>query len=179
MRKSFKPIVFLMLFLSTFSLFSQNSRIVDSLRTLITKAPDDSNKVNLYYTLSRQFDIFKSKDYFEINLAALNLSQKINFTSGINRHYSNVIRFLFQRGIYDLAIAYYHDYEQFLTENNMNDELQASYNMYGNLLSRQKKYSEANDYCVKSLLLSIANYVLSVFADELSGGMFSLSVCII
>jgi tetratricopeptide (TPR) repeat protein len=143
MREVFKPIVFLMLFLSTFSLFSQNSRIVDSLRTLIAKAPDDSNKVNLYYTLSRQFDIFKSKDYFEINLAALNLSQKINFTSGINRHYSNVIRFLFQRGIYDLAIAYYHDYEQFLTENNMNDELQASYNMYGNLLSRQKKYSEA------------------------------------
>ena len=143
MREVFKPIVFLMLFLSTFSLFSQNSRIVDSLRTLIAKAPDDSNKVNLYFTLSRQFDIFKSKDYFEINLAALNLSQKINFTSGINRHYSNVIRFLFQRGIYDLAIAYYHDYEQFLTENNMNDELQASYNMYGNLLSRQKKYSEA------------------------------------
>ena len=70
MREVFKPIVFLMLFLSTFSLFSQNSRIVDSLRTLIAKAPDDSNKVNLYFTLSRQFDIFKSKDYFEINLAA-------------------------------------------------------------------------------------------------------------
>lgn len=143
-----------------YSSYSQNTYKVDSLISLINKASEDSNKVNLYYSLSRQYDVFKSKENIEWNLTALNLAKKINFERGIKRHYVDIIRFLFQRAVYDLAIAYYHDYENYLIENNFKDELFASYNMYGNLLCRQKKYKEALKYyhIAKGYQLSKNNY---------------------
>jgi tetratricopeptide (TPR) repeat protein len=149
-RKGFTHLIMILLLISRVASYSQNQRNVDSLILLVKTTPDDSNKVNLYYSLSRQYDVFKSKENIEWNLTALDLSKKINFSRGIKRHYADIIRFLFQRGVYDLAIAYYHDYENYLIENNFNDELLASYNMYGNLLSRQNKRTEALKYYHKA-----------------------------
>ena len=157
--------VFLLVCLSC---YSQNQRKIDSLINLVNNSPEDSNKVNLYYSLSRHYDVFKSKENIEWNLTALDLSKKIKFSRGIKRHYADIIRFLFQRGVYDLAIAYYHDYENYLIENNFNDELLASYNMYGNLLSRQKKTSEALKYYHKARGFQLTRKNYPMYANVLN-----------
>ena len=86
--------VFLLVCLSC---YSQNQRKIDSLINLVNNSPEDSNKVNLYYSLSRHYDVFKSKENIEWNLTALDLSKKIKFSRGIKRHYADIIRFLFHR----------------------------------------------------------------------------------
>jgi len=119
---------------------------IDSLVLLINKSSEDSNKVNLYFELARRYDIFKSKENDENNIKALKLAEKIDFKRGINRQYVLLITNFFYRGVYDLAMAYQLEYEKFLKENNLEDDLFKSYNMYGNLLTRQKKYAEASKY---------------------------------
>lgn len=139
--------IFLVLLVSLATLLhAENSRRIDSLNLLISKAPEDSNKVKLYQELGRSYDVYKSKEAIEYHMMALNLSKKINDTSGIVRSYRFIVTNLFYKGVYDLAITYYHSYEKFLIEHGLNDELFASYNLYGNLLSRQKRFKEASRY---------------------------------
>jgi len=130
----------------TTSFYAQSGRRIDSLNLLISKAPEDSNKVNLYQQLGRSYDVYKSKEAIEYHMMALNLSKKISYTNGVVRSYRFIVTNLFYKGVYDLAITYYHSYEKFLIEQGLNDELFASYNLYGNLLSRQKRYKEASRY---------------------------------
>jgi tetratricopeptide (TPR) repeat protein len=166
--KLFPCLITILILMIGFSSYSQNKHKVDSLISLINKASEDSNKVNLYFSLSRQYDVFKSKENIEWNLTALNLAKKIGFDRGIKRHYVDIIRFLFQRGVYDLAIAYYHDYETYLIKNNYNDELFASYNMYGNLLSRQKKQTEALKYYHKARAFQLLRKDYPKYANVLN-----------
>ena len=116
----------------------KHKRQIDSLLILINKAEDDSNKVNLYRELGRYYGIFTSKENNINNLKALNLALKIGFISGANKQYVLLITNFFHRGDYDLAMAYQLDYEKFLIENKLNDDLLASYNMYANLLVSKK-----------------------------------------
>ena len=127
--------------------YGQNNKLkIDSLNKLINVAPEDSNKVNLYCQLARMYNLYKSKENDINNIKALDIAKKIGFTSGINRQYILLKKNYFYRGIYDEAMAYHLAHEKFLKENNMNDELLTSYNMYGNLLVRQKKFKEASKY---------------------------------
>ncbi len=146
LRKIYSVLLFAFILLMNLSFFSQNLKKIDSLNALINISKDDSNKVNLYFELSRNYDYNKSNLCLENSLNALNLAKRINYVKGIKKQYNQIISIMFYKGVYDLAIAYYHDYEKFLKENNLNDDLLISYNMYGNLLRREKKYKEAIKY---------------------------------
>lgn len=64
---------------------AQESKMVDSLLSLLQRVENDSNKVNLLYELSEQYDLSdleKAKDYI---FKAKQLSQKLNYSAGILR----------------------------------------------------------------------------------------------
>ncbi len=180
-------ILFHIVFFSLF-FFSWSNKIhaqkdlskIDSLTRLINLAADDSNKVNLYFELARCYDYKREKENFDHNLTALDLAKKINYVNGVKKLYLQIVTLLFYRGAYDPAIAYYHDYEKYLSEHGLKEDLLRSYNMYGNLLSKQKKFKEAQRYyhltrayhVANSNFKELANVINNISISHLESGNY-------
>src|ERR1700741_2931767 len=101
-------IIVLSLFISYFS-FGQsdtahkNKNIVtsgfavDSIEELIRFAPDDTNRINLYFTLGRQYEYFNSKERIDFFAIALSYAKKLESKAQIKRISSALITNLFHR----------------------------------------------------------------------------------
>jgi hypothetical protein len=126
--------------------FSQNEIVVDSLKKKIASAPDDSNKVNLYYSLARQYDQSHPKERVENLVNASQLAKKIKFRSGYKKITRSLISFLYNKEMYNLALEYGRQYMDFCEKNHVEED---RYNMAGILAAitvKLGKYDEALKY---------------------------------
>jgi hypothetical protein len=144
------PLFSLLIFFSAFK-FSAAAKVnTDSLKALVLTSANDTNKVNLYYKLSGQYDYFSSKEKVTYLVSALELSQQINFERGIKRNSFVLITVLFHRGMYDLSMQYCLKYLSYLEENNFTDDIDKLNNTIGNLHYKQGNNAEAYSYYQKA-----------------------------
>lgn len=121
---------------------SQNSKR-DSLLHEISTCSIDSNKVELFFELGRQYDYFKSKERIEYFIDAAELSKNANYVAGIKKTYPTLITNLYHRNMNDVAMGYAIEYIQYLEKYNFQEDLLKFYSMYANLLCRQNKFKVA------------------------------------
>ncbi len=149
MRYKLKYFLFVFLFILANASYSENFKI-DSLKSEISKCETDSVKAEMYFELGRYYEYFKSKERIEYFIDAAKLAKQINYYSGIRKMYPTLITNLYHRGMNDVAMSYAIEYIQYLDKYNHRDDLMEFYNLYANLLCRQKKYKVARYYYDKS-----------------------------
>jgi|CXWL01.1.fsa_nt_gi signal transduction histidine kinase len=101
-----RKIYFFLLFFFTISGASAQLEPRDSLLKLLTVAPEDSNKVNLLFSISDLFessDPGKAKQYIQM---AGELSKKIDFTKGIQKFYRYISYVFVVQSQYDSVLYY-------------------------------------------------------------------------
>lgn len=119
---------------------------LDSIKAKISLSPEDSNKVNLIYTLGRKYDLYSSKHHIEYFMVALNLAKKISYKSGMKKIYLSLINYLFYKEMNDVAMNYCIEYIEFLEKESLMDDKNKAFALLGNLLTKDKKYAEAAKY---------------------------------
>ncbi len=120
-----------------------NQKVVDSLLLEVSKCNVDTTKVELYFELGRYFEYFKSKERIDYFIDAAKLAKNINYVSGIKKIYPTLITNLYHRNMNDVAMGYSVEYIQYLEKNKFEADLLKFYNLYANILCRQKKYKVA------------------------------------
>ncbi len=146
MVKYLKYLSFLILFFFGKHVFGESKRAIDSLNILISKAPEDSNKVNLIFLLGRQYDLYKSKEHVNNFITALKLAKKIEFKNGIKRVSYTLINYLFYKNMYDVSMNYCLEYISFLEKEGIEDEKFKIYNILGSLYLKQGDYIKSRYY---------------------------------
>lgn len=146
MLKYLKYLSFLILFFFSKQVFGESKRAIDSLNILISKAPEDSNKVNLIFLLGRQYDLYKSKEHVNNFITALKLAKKIEFKNGIKRISYTLINYLFYKNMYDVSMNYCLEYIAFLEKEGIEDEKFKVYNILGSLYLKQGDYVKSRYY---------------------------------
>jgi serine phosphatase RsbU (regulator of sigma subunit) len=106
LNRYFKTTCFLLLF--SCPLHSQNAKL-DSLKQLLSKAPEDTTKANLMIEITRAYlygfnDRDAMQDYSEKNLV---LSKKLNYKKGIAYSYNYLGIVRWGKGDLDIALNYY------------------------------------------------------------------------
>lgn len=167
---------------------------IDSILNEIKTCEVDSNKVELYFELGRQYDYFKSKERIDYFIDAAKLAKRINYVPGIKKVYPTLITNLYHRNMDDVAMGYSVEYIQYLEKNKFASDLLKFYNLYANILCRQKKYKVARyhydkaysyyksqkDYkqCanvfnnISILLLNTGEYDSALVYNSLSAGIY-------
>ncbi len=139
-------------------------KLIDSVRTLVVKAPEDTHKVTLLSELSYRLRNSKADTSVLLAKQALNLAKKLNFKTGQ------------ALALHDLAAAYHFadDYTSATTYNQQAEKIlqnPTSYrekwilgmvlNTFGRIYIQLGNYGKALDYLLKSLKLreSIEDYL--------------------
>ena len=125
---------------------SQNQEAIDSLKIKISKAPDDSNKVNLIHLLSRQYGESNPKEKIENLIIASNLAKKVKYKSANLKITNSLINLLYYKDMNELATLKCREFIAFCEKNRIADEKFITYNILANLLLKQEKYGEAIYY---------------------------------
>jgi len=146
LKKYFKYLFFVFLFCNTFYSFGESQKTIDSLNVLISKAPEDSNKVNLIFLLGRQYDLYKSKEHINNFITALKLAKKIEFKNGIKKVSYTLINYLFYKDMYDVSMNYCLEYISFLEKEGIEEEKFRIYNILGSLYLKQEDYVKSRHY---------------------------------
>ena len=88
-KRFYLKFLFFTLFLQHCSYLSaQNNQVIDSIRTLIKKAPDDTSKVSKLISLSLQYKNNNTDSALKYGKQAFDLSQQLNSLSKIG--YSHI-----------------------------------------------------------------------------------------
>lgn len=152
----------------------------DSLNMEISKCESDSNKAQLYFELSRQYDYFKSKERIDYLIEAVRFSKQSQNSQLINKHFTALINILSHRKMDDVAMEYSMEYIQYLEKNKLVEDLSKFYKAYANILSSQKKYKVARVYYDKAYIyykskkdyLNIANVYNNISIIFLNTGLY-------
>ena len=142
--------VLLLLFLSS-SVFSQNARL-DSLKTLLMDADEDTSKANLFIEITRAYlydfnDREAMQAYSEKNLA---LSKKLNYKKGIAYSYNFMGIVQWGKGNLDKALDYYKNALTLMQEiHDMNGESSSLANI-GFIYNDKGDYALAEQYTMEA-----------------------------
>jgi len=132
-------------------LFSQNTKVIDSLNTAIANAADDTNKVNLLIKLSGQYDYLSSKERVMFLNEAYLLANKYGFKSKEEYTLSYLSKIYFHREMYDLSYVYVIKYKEFLEKENLFEKIASAQNLIGNIYQKQGKFNEAKNCFFKAV----------------------------
>jgi len=97
--------VFLFLLLFSLNSFSQNLKVVDSLKTLLSKAADDTCKVNILNALAEELQADDPDKAIKYAKDQLLLAEKLSFKKGSLKAYQTICYAYANKGEYDLAVA--------------------------------------------------------------------------
>jgi hypothetical protein len=78
-----KYFVYLILVVSFYSKANAQNSKTDSLKLLLEKAPNDTNRVKLLLEIGSQYYFFKPDTSFHFTKKALELSRNLHYTKGI------------------------------------------------------------------------------------------------
>lgn len=149
-------IIFLLLVINLFGFPFQihADNTVDSLQSLVLKAKNDTNKVNLLIQLSDAYSATEYDQALTIGKSCLALSEELDFNRGklfasikLGRIFKNI-------GEFDSAIIYTEKAIKYAVILGNEKQQVNNFNVYGSLLRRIGYYSSAMDYHQKSLELS-------------------------
>jgi len=160
-----KKFYFILLFVVSFSAFSQN-RILDSLYYNLEKFHDDSNLVNTYNNLSYQLNTSKLEMSLFFADKAKVLSKKINFKRGLITAYSNCGIAYYLKGEYTQSLKNHTKAAQLLDKSVDNYRLSAIYTNIALVYLDLEKYSSAESYLFKSLKIDKASNNSKLIADS-------------
>ena len=141
-----KYVVLAFAFLFFVKVNSQNRANIDSLSLLISKAKEDSSKVNLLFKLGNQYSFDSAKDRIGNFIMAIELAKKIKYTNGYKKIYKPLISSLFYKEMLNISYKYCLEYSDFCEQQKLTEEKFLIYNMLGNLLTKMGKYDEAFTY---------------------------------
>lgn len=138
-----------------FIFFKLNSQVVniDSLKLVLNKCANDSNKVNTLNALAWELKNSKTNESLSYSLQALNLSKKIKFKTGQTRALSNSgIAYYFQ-GNYPKALQNYTEAVKLLEGTKYKKKCGALYNNISLIYLELLNYKDAEIYIRKSLAI--------------------------
>ncbi|HRH12307.1 MAG TPA: SpoIIE family protein phosphatase [Bacteroidia bacterium] len=165
-----KKNLFLLFFLFQISITVKaiNQQRIDSLQKIIEVSPDDSNKVNLYFKLARQFDQYSSKNHIKNYILGLELAKKIHFTNGCIKIYKPLVTLLYYKNMLESSFNYCLEYIDFCDKNDLPEQKKTIYNLMGNLLVREGKFGEAKKYYVLTKEDALKNENFKLFGSTLN-----------
>ena len=140
---------------------------IDSLKTLLFQAKEDTNKVKLLISLSEQYDFYNSPERTNLLIEAFALTQKINSLKYEQRMLLSLSSIFYYRNMFDISMYYTLKYLN-LTEQEKDKNIKyLIYINYGNLLEKEGKFQESSKYyhLIKGYYLSIgdsAKYAISL-----------------
>lgn len=118
--KNFSLLIVPVFLLSCFFGFSQNTKLIDSLKTELAKRKeDDSVKVMILTRLHEKLMFSKPEEAKVYAEQGLKLSKKINYTKGIAVGYMHRADFFANRSENDSALFYYHKAKTFFKDANI------------------------------------------------------------
>lgn len=115
----------------------------DSLALLVKVQKDDTNKVKTLIALSKQYNLYTTKENLNYLDDALKLSIKIKDKKFTLKLYKSLVLNAYYKGIYDLSLSYCLKYLQYLKSVNEENEKYVIYKTLGNLYLKQGYKSEA------------------------------------
>jgi tetratricopeptide (TPR) repeat protein len=127
---------------------------IDSLRTILIKIKEDTNKVNLYYEIAKlSFPIGEYDTCSIYSEKCLKLSKKLGFKRGISDGYYLKGLLLSKRSNYKESIDWFKKSALVKEEIKEYRGLGGAYNHIGLMYNKLGKYDQAVEYCYKSLQL--------------------------
>ena len=131
-----------------------NALNIDSLKSQLTKAKEDTNKVNLLLNICQQQGTISDSERFEHSENAIKLSQKLNYRIGKAKALLAQSSCLYATGKYDRALEELSEALKISTEEIKNNELTSDvYNNIANVYYYKSDYVKALKYYFKSLAL--------------------------
>lgn len=153
MRKSISISKFIFLFLLAFNLsaFSENSTKVDSLKILLVKASNDTNKVNLLNSLAEELQSDDPDKAIKYSQEQVLLAEKLSFKKGQLKAYQTLSYAHTNKGEYDLAISFSLKAIKLSELLKNKKEMSASYTLLGVTYYYMGNYTKALEYWEQSL----------------------------
>jgi serine phosphatase RsbU (regulator of sigma subunit) len=148
-----KKWVLFFVFIST-ALFSQNSKVVDSLLLIVKKQPQDTSTINALRYLSWEYEGSDNVIYFNYCNQALLLAQKLNNESFIGTCFMDLGIAHDYIGNGDSALFYYSKSEQIFKKLKNESELTAVYVNTGSAYRSLGNFSKALDYNFQALRIA-------------------------
>ncbi len=131
--------------------YSSNNKI-DSLKTAVKTAKEDSSKVNILNDLS--WELINTGDYAKADAKAneaLRLSEKINFKKGLSLSLNNIGIIYWYQGDYPKALEYQYKVLKASEENGDKKRIAGALNNIGNIYHDQGDLSKALEDQYKAL----------------------------
>ena len=151
-----KNILFLFfLFQSYLFAFAQNKHEIDSLQTVLQSTNDDTSKVVLLISLSKEYQGFNSSKAFEFGNKALSLSQNINFKKGIGNSHNNLGDIYWYNNDFASASDHYLKALNIFEQLNNKVEIASCFRNIGWVYYHQNNLEQALDYYSKSLEINL------------------------
>ncbi len=143
-----KIFVFLIIFISSISLHATD---IKSLFKELNECKQDSDKVSVLIKLSNYYEVHNTDSALLMAQKALDLSNSINYTSGIIASTQKIGIIYQSRGKYNIANTHFFNALK-LAEKTNNKKYQVQiYNSIANAFAYQKLYSQALQYFEKAL----------------------------
>ena len=143
-----------LILLSSFEIFAQKQKKLDSLLNILKYSKQDTTKVNTYNALSSLYGSSNPDTCLYYVKQGLVLAEKVNYKKGIAKCYYNIASANDDKGNYDIAIIYYQKslktYKELADKNGMSN----CYNNMGNVRYYQSNYPLALECYQKSLKIA-------------------------
>jgi len=148
--------------------FAQNKKI-DSLKTALNIAPNDSNKVSLLNELCREYRHFNPATAIQYSRQAITLSEQIGFKKGIANSLQNIGIVYSYQGDYVKMLDYYLQSLKVYEELKYKKGIAGSFIGIGGVYWYQGDYENAIDYYLQSLKIYKELGYKKGIASSLSG----------
>lgn len=145
-----KHLLFISFFLFSFFISPAQSSRVDSLRSLLGEAKDDTNKVKLLSSLCRELRT-SPKEALQYGAEAIKLATELNYEKGLANAYHNVGIVYYGQGDYANALGNYISSLKIREKMGDKSSMSKAYNNIGLIYYQQGRHDLALDYFTRSL----------------------------
>ncbi|MFN5386693.1 MAG: adenylate/guanylate cyclase domain-containing protein [Bacteroidota bacterium] len=149
-----KKILTLCLILVAFVSHSQNQKTIDSLRSQLAVAKEDSNKIHIYLALIKGHIQFKTNEGYQYQRPAIALAQKLNRKKDVYVLKAWAARLYWAIGKFDSALIIHQDALRMAEEAKDKKNTEMILRFIGQDYADQSMYSQAINYFKKALIIS-------------------------
>ncbi len=129
----------------------EQTRIIDSLKTVIETADHDTTKAKALNSLAWELQYSHLDTSIILSTQALKIYEELNIQKGIGKSYHQLGTFHKDQGSYDSAFFYLERAVKIWKTLNNKKGMASSYNNIGTIYDYQSDYSQAFDYYFKSI----------------------------
>lgn len=134
-----------------YSIISHGSNRIDSLTKLVENAPQDTNLVESYNTLAKEYWSIDPKNSLEFGFQAVRLSKKLNFLSGEASSYNTIGVAHEYMSAYDSTLHYYNKALEIFTRTDNQHGVATSNNNLGVVYYFLGDYDKSVQHYITSL----------------------------